>query len=292
MRKTILKQKALRSSLGIFIAFLLLLFPAVRIPLLDAKTDTYFTEAITRAGIAYATCRAINASVSIIKDSQLQLEPAGIGVSLAVGQVLDPIDDMTERLSTVLVTAITSLGVQKLSYEIGVSLAPRVLAGLLLVLSLLVWFDNDRLSGLQHITVRLMILLAVLRLCLPLSSIVNHSLYTGYFAEEIARASQQLDLRSEASGQFSDIATPDTQGFWATIGNSTAVIKKISADLKKSLETFVTNATEIIENLLKLTFLYVAIFLIQVIVLPVSIFWFLVYIASSLLKPVQARDAG
>ncbi len=288
MSKATLKQKALRSSLGIFIAILLLLLPAVRIPLLDAKTDTYFKEAITRAGVAYATCRAINASVSIIKESELQLEPAGVGVSLAIGQVLDPLDDMTERLSTVLVTAITSLGVQKLSYEISVSLAPRLLAGLLLVLSVLVWFDNDRLSALQNITVRLLMLLAVLRLCLPLSSIVNQSLYVGYFAEEISTASQQLDLRSDASNKFGDIATPDTQGFWATIGNSTTVIKKISVDLKKSLETFVTNATEIIENLLKLTFLYVGIFLIQVIILPVSIFWLLVYVATSLFKPIQA----
>ena len=288
MSKTTLKQKALRSSLGIFIALLLLLSPAVRLPLLDTKTDSYFKEAITRAGVAYATCRAINASVSIIKDSELQLEPAGVGVSLAVGQVLDPIDDMTERLSTVLVTAITSLGVQKLSYEISVSLAPRYLAGLLFMLSILVWFDNDRLLVLQNITVRLLMLLAVLRLCLPLSSIVNQSLYAGYFAEEISRASQQLDLRSESSNTFGDIAAPDSNGFWATIGNSTMVIKKISVDLKKSLETFVTNATEIIENLLKLTFLYVGIFLIQVIILPVSIFWFLVYVATSLFKPIRA----
>lgn len=288
MGKSTLKQKAVRSSLGIFIALLLLLSPAVRLPLLDTKTASYFKEAITRAGVAYATCRAINASVSIIKDSELQLEPAGVGVSLAVGQVLDPIDDMTERLSTVLVTAITSLGVQKLSYEISVSLAPRYLAGLLFILSILVWFDNDRLLVLQNITVRLLMLLAVLRLCLPLSSIVNQSLYAGYFAEEISRASQQLDLRSDASNTFGDIAAPDSQGFWATIGNSSMVIKKISVDLKKSLETFVTNATEIIENLLKLTFLYVGIFLIQVIILPVSIFWFLVYVATSLFKPIRA----
>jgi len=71
-------------------------------------TDAYFREAITKAGVAYATCRVLNASVSIVKDSSLQLEPAGVGISLAVGQALDPIDDMTERLSDVLVTAITS----------------------------------------------------------------------------------------------------------------------------------------------------------------------------------------
>lgn len=286
MNKATVQQKALVSSLGIFVACILLLLPAARIPILDANTDTYFKEAITKAGVAYATCRAINASVSIIKDSELQLEPAGVGVSLAIGQVLDPIDDMTERLSTVIVTAITSLGVQKLSYEIGVSLAPPLFAGLLLLLSILVWFDNERLLMLQKITVRFLLLLAILRFCLPLSSLVNQSLYTNYFAEEISRASQQLDLRSDSSNQLGDIATPDSHGFWATIGNSTTVIKKISVDLKKSLAVFVNNMTEIIENLLKLTFLYVGIFLIQVLLLPLSIFWLLMYLATRLFKTI------
>lgn len=60
------------------------------------------------------------------------------------GQALDPIDDMTERLSDVLVTAITSLGVQKLAYEIGVSIAPQLFAIFLLALSIVSWFENDR----------------------------------------------------------------------------------------------------------------------------------------------------
>jgi hypothetical protein len=69
---------------------------------LDTTADDYFRDAITKAGLTYATCRAVNASISIVKESSLQLEPAGVGVSLAVGQALDPIDDMTERLSDVL----------------------------------------------------------------------------------------------------------------------------------------------------------------------------------------------
>lgn len=284
MIKATLKNKVSASFLGVFIALILLLLPVARIPVLDAKTDAYFEEAITKAGLAYATCRAINASVSIIKESQLQLEPGGVGVSLAAGQILDPIDDMTERLSDVIVTAITSLGVQKLSYEIGVSLAPPVLAGLLILLSILVWFDHERLLQLQKITVRLFMLLVICRFCLPLSSLVNQALYTNYFAEEISQASRQLDLRSGSSNQFGDITTPDSHGFWGTISNSTTVLRNLSVELKKSLAVFVTNMTEIVDNLLTLTFLYVGIFLIQVIILPLLVFWLLVYLATMLFK--------
>jgi hypothetical protein len=86
-----LQQKAVTSLLGILIAAALFFSSVTKIPVLDTKTDTYFNDAITKAGLAYATCRAINASVSVVKGSTLQLEPAGVGVSLAVGQVLDPI---------------------------------------------------------------------------------------------------------------------------------------------------------------------------------------------------------
>ena len=64
-----------------------------------------------------------------------------------------PIDDMTERLSDVMVTAITSLGVQKLAYAIGVAFVPPILAACLFLLSLLVWYEplGHVVDGIQHL---------------------------------------------------------------------------------------------------------------------------------------------
>ncbi len=277
-----LKKKAFISTLGIIIAVVLFFSPVIRTPFFDTNTDSYFKDAITKAGLAYVTCRTINAAVSLIKESNLQLEPAGLGVSLAMGQVLDPLDDMTERLSDVLVTAITSLGVQKLSYEISVSLAPRVFSLFLLILLVCMWFENDRLQSLQKITIRILILIAILRCCLPLSSLANDFLYKNYFAEQISTANNELKLHSESSNPFEDIDVSESAGFWATIGNSPALIKKTSIDLKKTIAGFVTNMGEIIDNLLNLTFLYVGLFLIQVIGLPIMIFWLLVKFTNCL----------
>jgi len=287
------KQKAVISFIGILIATALFFSPITNIPLVDTKTDTYFNDAITKAGLAYATCRAINASVSVVKGSTLQLEPAGVGVSLAVGQVLDPIDDMTERLSSVLVTAITSLGVQKLSYEIGVTLAPQLFAVFLLILSILVWFDNDRIASLHKITTRILILIAVLRFCLPVSSIANDYIYKNYFSEQISKTNQELTVSAKIFDQFGDIAVPEATGFWGTIENSTSFIKKVSIDFKNALKASVTGMGEIIENLLKLTFLYVGIFLIQVLILPLLIFWLFIKIANTLFQtnnPMMLRN--
>ena len=53
-------------------------------------------------------------------------------------------------------------------------------------------------------------------------------------------------------------------------------------ELKNALVSTVSNMGDIVENLLTLTFLYVGIFLIQVIVLPLTVFWIFVKVANSL----------
>jgi hypothetical protein len=276
------KQRIIRSCVGVIIAILLLFSSGLKIPILDHMTDAYFHKAITKAGVAYATCRVINASVSIIKDSTLELEPAGVGMSLAVGQALDPIDDMTERLSDVLVTAITSLGVQKLAHEISVSFVPRMLFILLLALSILIWFENERLTSLQRIIARFIVLLIIARFFLPISSVADEYLHKHFFAGQISEANAKLAVGSADLDKLSDLSLPKTDGVLGTIENSASFLKQKTTEFKNALVTTVSNAGDIIENLLKLTYLYVGLFLIQVIILPLLSFWFLVKTANAL----------
>ncbi|MBN1830644.1 MAG: hypothetical protein JW896_00875 [Deltaproteobacteria bacterium] len=280
--RTTNKQKIFGSSVGVIIAIALLFSSGLKIPVLDSMTDAYFRKAITKAGVAYATCRVINASVSIIKDSTLELEPAGVGISLAVGQALDPIDDMTERLSDVLVTAITSLGVQKLAYEISVSFVPRMLSVLLLALSILLWFENERLEFLQKTITRFIVLLIIARLCLPISSVADEYLHRQFFSDQISEANEKLAVGSAELDELKDLSLPETDGVLGTIENSASFLKQKTTGFKNALVATVTNAGDIIENLLKLTYLYVGIFLIQVIILPLLSFWFLVKTANAL----------
>ncbi len=277
-----IKQKAIKSLVGVFIAILLFISSGLRLPVLDTAADTYFRDAITKSGIAYATCRVINASVSVVKDSTLQLEPAGIGISLAVGQALDPIDDLTERLSDVLVTAITSLGVQKLAYEISVSLAPPVLAVFVFVLSILLWIENNRIKSFQKTLLRVAVLIAVARFCLPISSMANDFVDRSFFADQISDANRKLAIGSSELDKLKDFSLPEIDGVLGTIENSSSFLKRKSMEFKNALVQTVNNMGDIVENLLKLTFLYVGIFLVQVIILPLLSFWFLVKITNAL----------
>ncbi len=282
------KTKTLRSALCLISAVLLFAFSGLTIPVMDHATSDYFNKAITKAGLAYAACRAVNASVSILKESELQLEPAGIGISLAVGQVLDPIDDLTERLSDVLVTAITSLGIQKLAYEICISLAPGAAAIILVLLSGLIFFNNPKMLLFSSFLVRILLLVIAARFCLPLSSMGNDLLYKHFFESKISHARSGISLGAAEIDNLRELSLPEVDGVLGTIENSSEFLKKKSAELKDAFLTIIGNMEAIIENLLQLTFLYVGIFLIQVILLPLAIFWVLARTTGFLFPPRTA----
>ncbi len=281
-RNNLIKQKAVKSCVGILISALLFFSAGFQIPVLDTKADAYFNEAITKAGVSYATCRVINATVSIIKESRLELEPAGVGLSLAVGQILDPINDMTERLSDVLVMAITSLGVQELTYELSLTLAPPIFALFLFVMSILLWFQNDRIVRLQKATMGILLIVGIARFCLPISSIANEFLHDNFFADQIADANNELAVGVADLDKLKDISLPEYDGFMEAIENSASFLKQKSIHFKDAIAVTVSNRGTIIENLLRLTFLYVGVFLIQVIILPLFVFWLLFKTINSL----------
>lgn len=77
---------------------------------------------------------------------------------------------------------------------------------------------------------------------------------------------------------INSIADMDIQrddGFWNKIATTTQALRDKTAKLQEAFAYTLENAGELIENLLILTFLYIGIFLIQVILLPIATFWLL-----------------
>ena len=81
---------------------------------LDKHSEEYVTQAMISGGLVYATARSINAAVSVMQGTEIT--PA-IG-TFAVGEVLDPINDLIERFSALLLIALGSLALQMIMLEI------------------------------------------------------------------------------------------------------------------------------------------------------------------------------
>ncbi|MDM8526342.1 hypothetical protein QUF80_23430, partial [Desulfococcaceae bacterium HSG8] len=278
-----------------------------KLPVIDTAADDYFKESITKATVVYTTCRIVNGIVSVVKDFTIHLQ-LGAGMTLPVGQAFDPVDDMVERLSDVLVTAITSLGVQKLLYEIAVSFVPPILAVFILLLSILIWQKDERLESFQIVLIKFSIILAIARFTLPISSIANGFVKENLFDKQITEAREKLaspfiefdkklgNISFLEADEFSKTNNNNDSSFFRqktdslknalkSIKDKTSFFKEKSTEFKNALVVITENKQNIIRDLLELTSLYVGIILFQVILLPLLSFWLLIKAANSLFQP-------
>ena len=125
-------------------------------------------------------------------------------------------------------------------------------------------------------------LLIIARLFLPISSLADQFLHKHFFADQISEANEKLAVGSVELDKMKELSLPETDGVLGTIENSALFLKQKTIEFKNALGATVKNAGDIIENLLKLTYLYAGVFLIQVIILPLLAFWFLVKTANAL----------
>jgi hypothetical protein len=134
---------------------------------LDTISADYVSASLLDAGIIYATARGINALVSALQGTELDMWL----VTFSVGELLDPVNDMIERFSGVMTVAIASLVIQQLLLVIvsdtTFSAALTVL-GATAVIALFV----GKLAG-HKLLLKVFIIVALLRFSLALVIVAN-----------------------------------------------------------------------------------------------------------------------
>lgn len=239
-------------------------------PEIEEKTDAYFTETVSGAATVFATARVINGGISVIKDSTVTVTPFGLGTEIALGQVLDPLDDVIERLSDILFTVIVALGIQKAVYEIIGATAVYGI-GILLALSLLLalCFRNERLRAWSVFLKKAALLLLFVRVALPCSALISETVETHFFAPKIAACQARLSV-FEAETK---IRVAEQDSLWDKAG-------KMKEQLQEKLKLYWENAMDMVEVALEIAGHYIALFLVQVIFIPLGMFWLLVKITN------------
>ena len=83
------------------------------IPTTDTVGAAYVDTAFKRALLGFAVARGLNGVISVAQGTEVAIQPAGVGVSFTPGEILDPVNDLVERFSWIMLLATSSLGVQK-----------------------------------------------------------------------------------------------------------------------------------------------------------------------------------
>ena len=270
------------SFLILILAVTLFFMRDVRIPYADEVTDRYFEDTITKAGVTYGACAVINSTVSMVKESELELQPAGVGLSLSVGQVLDPVDDLVERLSDLLITAIMSLGLLKVLHEIFIFISPVIVSYILFILLILNITGTDFLHKFRSVLLKVMLIIIAVRFFLPVSALANKYLFDSFFEYKIEEIEGKLKIYDTGVQRSQNFTIPESQGIFDTISSGSAIIKNKAVQMSDTFMLFMRNIKDITKNLLNLTILYFSRFMFQVVILPLAAYFLLIKMINAL----------
>jgi hypothetical protein len=274
-------------------------FPAqVNRPLpVDERAQQYLNETLIKTSAAFAAAKGLNAAISLVQESSIQLQPMGLGLDLAAGQVLDPINDLVERASWVFLAAMTSVGIQQFLLRITPWLSMEVLLCIGLVLyALALW--NRRGAGFRArgLAIKIMVAAVILRLMIPVSVLVYDHVDQRFLAEnyrsdmaEIQQAETDMDaLQQDMVPGTDEQQTMEQDRSWAEKLDPRPYLSALS-DLKKRVQAAVERITDMAANTGDTLVRLVTLFVIQTMVLPLATLWLL---AAALRMVAHGMGAG
>jgi len=111
-------------------------------------SQNYLDQVFGNALASYAATRGLNALVSIMQESSLS---AGFFVegNVAIGQILDPANDLLERFSSLLLLSLASIGIQKFLLAFGFPLS-LCIAALSFIIGLFSKNANEQFAKLSQ----------------------------------------------------------------------------------------------------------------------------------------------
>ena len=151
---------------------------------LDNAALKIYDETFDRAIYSFALAKGLNAVISVLQSSEVNLS-FFVGATIGIGQILDPLNDLVERFSAIMLVASISLGVQHLLLIISKSIFVKILLLVFAIMSiLLIWMKKFQTSNALKLSMKLVLVLLVLRFGAVLFIYSNELLYNEVYAGE------------------------------------------------------------------------------------------------------------
>lgn len=250
------------------------------LPNTDQLASEQIDKGLHRALVSFASARALNAAISVAQGTEAAIEPAGVGFTFAPGEVLDPVNDLVEKFSDLMLVASVSFGAQQILLSMGgfwlVSLALSLVA---------VFWARSVLLGTQISpwNKRLLVVLIATRFALPAITLGSDLAFEKFMSTEYQTSQEFIDSSSEEIDEFNQTTsvTTEEQGIVERLRNWSQSISFESpiGELKEAADSTI----EHVVNLM-------VIFLLQTLLLPLLILWAIYSFAKRLLQgPVKPR---
>ena len=173
--------------------------------LIDHYGKKYTDESFERALIAFGIAKGLNAAISVAQGTEIALEPAGVGLIFAPGQILDPVNDLIERFSWVMLACTTSLGIQGILLKIFSSHTFSLIVSTALILLIIFIWRKDMVSRrVLQVMYRSVVFLIILRFFIPFMAISSEGLYRAFLESDFIESTDSLQNARTDVEQFND----------------------------------------------------------------------------------------
>ncbi len=233
------------------------------------EISSYYHKSSERALYVFATARALNGIISVIQETEISLTPAGVGVSSSPGELLDPLNDMIERFSWLMLSASIALKIQGYLLEFFGAIGLIYAVSALFVVAIVILFFT-KIPSLQNIVIKAFLIVAILQILMPATFWMNNTLHHYLFLEKYENASSTISGAKNELEEYSNLkeeAVEKNAGVLEWFKNQGK--KYSSFSIQKELEKIEERMESWIENLLELA----TQFLINTILLPLFVLW-------------------
>jgi len=241
---------------------------------LDSAAEERVDTMLTRALVTFATARALDGVISVLQSGQVGAQ-VGVGMSIQPGELLDPVNDLVEQFSDVMLAVTVALGVHKVLLSIGAYwLVPIVLS----VCAALLVITGMR-GGSPRWVAQAFVLLVLVRFAVPVATVGAEALFARFLASEYESSQQVLDA---IEGRSAEAAIPQAGG--ESDEGLLATFRRMLSEgdgLRERAAAIGDAADRIAEHVSTL----IVVFVLQTIAFPVVLLWLLWQVARRLIAP-------
>jgi hypothetical protein len=252
---------------------LLLLLALVWFRPLDTVAEQYTETGLRRAFATFAAARAMNAAISVLQSASVNFQ-IGAGASLQLGNVLDPLDDLVEQFSALMLAATLSFATQRLLIDVSGAVPVSVLLTVLIlawgVFRLKNWAPPGWLP-------KLALGLLCLRLAVPTAALGSEVIYRLLLASKYEASQAQIKSAEvvDVEVQAGESLAERVKRWWAQ-----------STDIGKKIEALKSRADGWVEHIVRLA----AVFIVQTVILPLLFLWAMLRLYRELSAPFHAKN--
>lgn len=278
-----------RIHLNIVITFVaLVLMVLMHSGQLDEIGERYTEQGLKRALITYGIARGLNGVISVAQGTEVAVEPVGVGLTFAPGQILDPVNDLVERFSWIVMASGASLGIQRILIQMTAWPWFSVLVSVILLVALAyLWRGPQSGATARSFIYRLALVLLVFRIAIPTIAVINEGIYTAFLQPQYEASQLALQQTAEDIQELNESSGPPVNSEDESIVDTIKSIYQSassSVDVKTRLDELSQAAAELSEYVMDM----IVVFLLQTIIFPLLFLWLAIKLVKLIIS-VQFR---